>query len=251
MTVTIEPLSCGTLSAGRSMFEADATDDPLTIPVPAWLIRHPDGMVLVDTGMHTDLTSATPSRELVELFFGLGDLGAADMVGAQLEQRQVDPADVDIVVLTHLHFDHAGGLAQVPNARVVVQADEWAAGLDSDLAAANSFSPDDFHLGHDVLTIDGEHDLFGDGLVSCVPTPGHTPGHQSVRVRLADREVVLCGDCAYFQVTLDGGPLPPIGHDHAQQAASIERLRQLGQAGALLIPGHDPAGFAALPARLG
>ena len=84
----------------------------------------------------------------------------------------------------------------------------------------------------------------------CIPTPGHTPGHQSLRVRLADREVVLAADCAYFTATLAGGPLPPIGHDHAQHAASLDRLRAMAAAGATVIPGHDRDSFDALPERI-
>ncbi len=248
-TISIEPLDCGTLTASFSMFETDGSDDALTIPVPSWLIRHGDTTVLFDCGMSAALAQPGELLDIVSLFFGVG-LGDEQLIGAALETRQVDPADIDIVVLSHLHFDHVGGLGQLSNARVVVQADEWAAGFDDELAAANSFSRDDFDLGHDVVSIDGEHDLFGDGRISCIPTPGHTPGHQSLRIRLADREVVLCGDCAYFERTLDGGSLPGIGHSHDQQAASIDRLVAMRSAGALLIPGHDPDTFAALPDRL-
>ena len=249
MDVTIEPLSCGTLTAGRSMFETGADDTPIVLPVPAWLIRHGDDLALFDCAMHTGLTTAGPARDLVELFFGLA-VGPDDMVANRLRQRDVDPTDIDVVILSHLHFDHAGGLAQIPDARVLVQRDEWAAGSDPDMAAANTFDPSDYDLGHDIVTIDGEHDVFGDGRVVCLPTPGHTPGHQSLRVRLADREVVLCADCAYFAETIDGAPLPPIGHDPGQQAHSIGRLRDLRAAGATLIPGHDPEVFASLPPLL-
>jgi glyoxylase-like metal-dependent hydrolase (beta-lactamase superfamily II) len=249
MDVTIEPLSCGTLTAGRSMFETGADDTPAEIPVPSWLIRHGNDLVLFDCAMHTDLTTPGPAREVVELFFGLG-VGEEDMVGNRLAERDVDPADLDIVILSHLHFDHAGGLAQLPNARVLVQRDEWTAGFDPDLAAANTFNPTDYDLGHDIVTLVGEHDVFGDGRVVCIPTPGHTPGHQSLRVRLADREIVLCADCAYFAATLDGAPLPPIGHDAEQQAHSLAHLRTLRTAGATLVPGHDPGVFASLPDRM-
>lgn len=249
MDVTIEPLACGTLTAGRSMFEVGAADTPVEIPVPSWLIRHGDDLVLFDCAMHTDLAVAGPAREVVELFFGLG-VGEDDMVANRLREADVDPAAVDLVILSHLHFDHAGGLAQLPNARVLVQRDEWTAGFDPDLAAANTFNPTDYDLGHDVVLLDGEHDVFGDGRIVCIPTPGHTPGHQSLRIRLADREVVLCADCAYFAETLDGAPLPPIGHDAAQQAHSIERLRDLRAGGATLVPGHDPTVFASLPLRM-
>jgi len=246
VAVSIQPLGCGTLSAPRSMFEQGGSDDQLTIPVPSWLIRHDRGTVLFDTGMPAALAAPGPLLDTVSLFFGVG-LDESDLVGARLRAADVDPDDVDVVVMSHLHFDHTGGLDQLPSARLVVQADEWAAGMDDDVAAANSLQRDLFDHGHDRLEVVGEHDVFGDGLIVCMPTPGHTPGHQSLRIRLADREVVLCGDCAYFEATLDGGPLPGIGHDHAQQAASLAVLRELRSGGALVIPGHDPDVFAALP----
>ncbi len=249
VTISIEPLHCGTLTAGRNMFEAGGDETRVELPVPAWLIRHDAGTVLFDTGMHPDLTGPGEFSDTVALFFDVG-LGAEDLVDARLRKAHVDPADVDLVVLSHLHFDHTGGLGLVPDARVVVQRDEWEAGADDEVAAANSFRQAEYRLGHDVVLAEGEHDLFGDGLVTCIPTPGHTPGHQSLRVRLAEREVVLAADCAYFTVTIDGGPLPPIGHDHELQVESLDRLRAMRAGGATVIPGHDKVAFDALPARL-
>ncbi len=249
MTISIEPLHCGTLTSGLDMFEADRGEESITIPVPSWLIRHPEGLVVIDTGMNSALAEPGSYLDIISMFFTV-DLDAGGLIRDQLAARDVDAADIDVAIVTHLHFDHSGGLGQLPNARLVVQADEWAAGHDDELAVANNLNPKEFDLGHDLVLADGEHDVFGDGRITCIPTPGHTPGHQSVRVRLEHEEVVVCGDCAYFQRTLDGGPLPSMGHDLERQAQSIERLRTMGRAGARLIPGHDPAAFAALPDRL-
>jgi len=121
----------------------------------------------------------------------------------------------------------------------------------AELSAANTFRREDYDLGHEVITSEGEHDLFEDGRITCLPTPGHTPGHQSLRVRLDDSgEVILCADCAYFERTLGGGPLPGLRHDHEQQARSIADLRARRDQGARLVPGHDPDVFAALPSIL-
>lgn len=249
MQVTVELLDCGTLTAPSAMFEADTGDEPVTIPVPSWLIRHPQGLVLLDCGMHSELTVSGPYLETVSPFFEVG-LDQHQLIAGAIADHGVDPGDIDVVILSHLHFDHAGGLAQVPDARVVVQAMEWAAGADDELAAANAYIRPDYQLGHDVIEVDGEHDVFDDGAITCIPTPGHTPGHQSVRVRSATLDVVLCCDCVYFERTLDGAALPAFGHDLAEQAASIERLSALGADGARLIPGHDPSVFAGITTPL-
>lgn len=249
MSVTVHPLHCGSLTASWAMFERDGSDEHVTIPVPTWAIRHPQGTVVFDTGMHPDLTGPSEKLEGVSLFFTV-DLDADALVDARLRSIDIDPGKVDVVVLSHLHFDHAGGLRLLPNARVVVHEDEWHHGTDPDLAAASTYSPDEYVLGHDVLTVTGEHDLFGDGSVTCIPTPGHTVGHQSLRVRTAEQDLVLAADCCYFEHTIDGGPLPGFGFDREQHDASRNRLRSMRDAGSTVIPGHDAAALAALPATI-
>ena len=86
--------------------------------------------------------------------------------------------------------------------------------------------------------VDGDHDLLGDGSVQLLLTPGHTPGHQSVQV---GEQLVLGGDVAHYASGLDDHRFPIIGDDLDAQAASAERLRGLRDAGAVVMPGHDPA----------
>jgi glyoxylase-like metal-dependent hydrolase (beta-lactamase superfamily II) len=89
--------------------------------------------------------------------------------------------------------------------------------------------------------------LFGDGSVSCLPTFGHTAGHQSLRVRLAGGDVVLTADACYLRRTLEELHLPPSMHDREAMLASIHRLRALRDAGARVIFGHDPDAWASVP----
>ena len=105
---------------------------------------------------------------------------------------------------------HTGGNATIPNARLVVQRVEWEAGQDADMVQRNYYDPKEYNPGHDVLLVSGTHDLFGDGRVVRLPTYGHTPGHQSLRVRLDSGEVVLTGDACYLRRTLRNLPPWPI-----------------------------------------
>src|SRR5262249_29397982 len=112
----------------------------------------------------------------------------------------------------------------------------------------NYYDPRDFDHGHDVLEVDGEHDVFGDGRIVCVPTHGHTPGHQSLRVRLdSGPEVVLAADACYLRRTLDELHLPGVVYDRDAMLASLQRLRALRAAGATIVYGHDPDVWPTIP----
>ncbi|MDY7104132.1 MAG: N-acyl homoserine lactonase family protein [Actinomycetota bacterium] len=249
MSVTIEPLECGWLTAAAESFEEGAGDEPLRIPIAVWLVRHPRGELVFDTGLHPELAVST------DRIGGLAKVFTADMapersLGARLRAADVDPDRLRCVVLSHLHFDHAGGLCEVPNAEVVVQSAEWDAGRADD-AKRFGYRAADYDLGHGLRLVDGDHDVFGDGAVTCLATPGHTAGHQSLRVVTDDGPVVLTADACYFAHTLDRGVLPPFAHDHDTQRRSLQRLVDERAGGARVLAGHDPVQFAALPARLG
>jgi len=234
---TVTRLDCGRLTGDLAMFESGA-EGSVTLPVNAWLVRHPKGTVLFDTGMPTSFIDGSERTRRIEAFLTI-DFGDGDRVDTQLEGQDQDPGRIAFVVVSHLHFDHVGGLAMIPNATLVIQRQEWEAGLAA--AAGDTLHlREDFDLGHPLLLVDGEHDLFGDGAVVCVPTPGHTAGHQSLKVRLADGgDVVFTADCCYFARTLDSGVLPTFGHDLEQQGRSLANLRRLRDGGATIIPGHD------------
>jgi len=239
--------TCGWISCSRGVFLAGERGK-IRVPVPVYLIDHPDGLVLFDSGVHPDAIRDPRGRlgELVASVFTV-ELPAGDDVGGRLAALGVDPARIRYVVSSHLHFDHTGGNVQIPNARIVVQRREWAAGHGADAIAANVYNPADYDTGHDVLTVEGEHDLFGDGLVVTIPTYGHTPGHQSLRVRLATSDVVLTADACYLRRTLEAMHLPPVVHDADAMRVSIERLRALRAAGARLFFGHDPDFWTTVP----
>jgi glyoxylase-like metal-dependent hydrolase (beta-lactamase superfamily II) len=241
--------TCGWLTGPAGLF-LEGESGVLRVPVPAFLIEHPRGRVLFDTGMHPDVQRDPAARlgRLAGVF--AAEFRTGEEIGGRLAGANLDVGRVTHVVLSHLHFDHAGGLATVPNARVVVQRREWAAGWDADLAGGLAFDRADYDHGHDVCLVDGEHDLFGDGRIVCLPTYGHTPGHQSLRVRLDGGDVVLTADACYLRRTLDHEHLPPGAFDRDAMRAAIRRLRALEAGGARVIVGHDAAAWANVPGVL-
>jgi N-acyl homoserine lactone hydrolase len=110
------------------------------------------------------------------------------------------------------------------------------------------YNPEDFEVGHDRQLLDGVHDVFGDGRIVCIPTPGHTRGHQALRIELESGPVVLTGDCVYFSAMLDEMKVPAFGYDGDQQLASLRALLRLRDDGCRLRFGHDEAQFRSLSA---
>jgi N-acyl homoserine lactone hydrolase len=231
---TVAALECGWLTTQERTLVDGGSTDPLRIPIPAWLVRHPQGVVVFDTGLMPALAHDPGALGRFAKLFS-AEMTAADSVAARLAEHDVDPSGSLTVVLSHLHFDHVGGLSALPNARVVIHADEWAAAQSGEAG----YDPNLYDHGHDVLAVDGAHDLFGDGSVVTVPTPGHTCGHQSLRVTTDDGVTILTADACYFTHTLDDEILPPFGHDLDQQRRSLAVLRAERDRGARIVPGHD------------
>lgn len=203
-------------------------------PIPAYLVEVGEERILVDTGLHPDAAADAgrhyEGAESIKNF----KLGQDAAIG-----EQVDLDSLTKVVLTHLHFDHAGGSALLPSSLpVYLQRREWEASADPEAIARNFFLPRDYEgLADQVVLVEGDHDLLGDGSVELLLTPGHTPGHQSVRV---GEDLIIGGDVTHFASGLDDHRLPIFGDDLDVQLASAERLRALRDAGAQVRPGHDP-----------
>jgi glyoxylase-like metal-dependent hydrolase (beta-lactamase superfamily II) len=238
--------TCGWLTGPLAGFLA-GEEGRLRVPVPCYLIDHPRGKVLFDTGLHPALAVDPAARlGLLAQAFDV-ELRPSETIGARLAALGVDPGDVGWIVNSHLHFDHVGGNAELPNARVVVQRPEWDAGHDPRLARRNRFDARDYDTGNPVDVVAGEHDLFGDGRVVCVPTYGHTPGHQSLLVRLDGGPILLAGDACYLRRSLDARHLPAIVHDEAAARAALERLDAHRRAGTRVFFGHDPEFWETVP----
>jgi len=219
----------------------------IRVPVPSYLIEHPKGRVLFDSGLHPATQTDYPARlgEIARYYTIHFEPG--EEIGAQLARLDVDKDAIDILVNSHLHYDHAGGNEQISNARLHVQRREWAAAHEPDQIQRNGYLPIDYDHGHDLRLLDGEHDLFEDGSVVCLPTYGHTPGHQSLKLAAAGREILLCGDACYLRRNLEELKLPPVVHDQPQMLDSLLRIRALRDRGARLFYGHDPEFWQTVP----
>jgi N-acyl homoserine lactone hydrolase len=198
MNPKLYALTCGYL-VGPYKDLMEGGEGQIDLPIPSFLIEHPKGRVLYDTGMHPQLRTDARGRisERLVRLFDFSKFGPDDDIKSRLESIDRDPGKVDYIINSHLHFDHVGGNELVPNATLVVQRREWQVGQSDEGETKFGFYKADFDHGHPVRQVEGEHDLFGDGTVVCIPTYGHTPGHQSLKVRTDKGEVVLTGDACY------------------------------------------------------
>jgi N-acyl homoserine lactone hydrolase len=229
----VELFETGWLTAPANLIRAGASaDETIRFPVPAYLVETDTERILIDTGLHpaavADPSGFYENPEGFMLFQPQQELSIAD---------QLDLTTLTKVVLTHLHFDHAGALALVPaDVPVVVQRAEWAAGHDAAAIRRNFFLPRAYgEVEREVVLVDGDHDLLGDGSIRLLATPGHTPGHQSVQIG----DLVLGADVVHFASGLDDHRFPAFGDDLAAQGRSAERLKALRDSGCTVLPGHD------------
>lgn len=242
------------------------TSELVTIPIPAYLLEHPSaGPVLVDTGMHESLADAG-GRERARNLGMVGRLMSRhsnmlpeQAVTAQLRARGIDPAEVRLIVMTHLHFDHASALCDFPNATVLLDKREWAAAWARD-SLLSGYSRAQLDPRPRYRTIDFAAspvlahgpfertvDVFGDGSLTLASTPGHTAGHLLLIARLRGREALLAADAAYTLETIRGTERPWLTHDRQNFDHSLAQIQTYDRENpeAVVIPGHDMAGFRA------
>jgi N-acyl homoserine lactone hydrolase len=245
----------GRLGALRAMGVRVPREEWLEIPVVAFLVEHPGaGPILIDTGFHSSV--AVDTRQAFGRFGGLLfkdiRMDPDQSVAAQLRERGIEHADVRIVVMTHLHSDHASGISEFPDSTFVVSDKEWDAA--SSGGQLQGYFPRHFDHAFDWRTLDFDgteadsfatfgrsFDLLGDGSVRLVFTPGHTAGHLSVVLRLTGREVVVAGDAIYTMRTLRDSHLPYRMVDEHLFRRSLRELQlyEKETPGALIIAGHD------------
>ncbi len=257
----------GRLGRPRGMGFGVAKSDWTWIPIPAFLIEHPSaGPVLVDTGFHPSV-AVDPKRNMGRISTLLYEfrVTAEQALHVQLQARGVDPQDVRVVIMTHLHWDHASGVSELPAATFVLDRREWPAAR-AHRSFMRGYTPRQLAGGLDWRAVDFDApgvgsvgpfghgvDLFGDGSVRLLSTPGHTRGHQSVLLRLGDREALLTGDAAYSRRTIEKTVMPLLSADERLFRRSLSEIQRFAAQSpdALVVPGHDPDTWRTLDAVYG
>lgn len=280
-TVAVEPLVAGHAEWSRSMMVSPGGrmlslkllralltgKEAVEIPIPAFLIRHPSaGAILVDTGFHPSIAT-DPGQNFGSLGarFGKPTLAGGEDVPSQLRKRGLDPGEIPIVVMTHLHMDHTSAISEFPSSTFVVSEAEWRFGTGSGGSMRNGYRRSHFDYAFEYRTVDFDRanidsyasfgrtfDLFGDGSVRLAFTPGHTAGHMSVIARLAKRDFVIGGDCFYVLAQLDGSePGQPRPQDAHNLRRSLQELRLFHRQfpDAIITPGHDPEFYSRIEQR--
>jgi 4-pyridoxolactonase len=195
--------------------------NPVRFPVYSVLIEHTDGLFLFDSGY--DLETV---REYLP--FELPEQTAEQTLPAQLELCGFNPADVDAVINSHLHFDHCGGQRHLPDAETWVHKEELRHALVPESFASLGYSDKVFHRPDSTYRwVEGEEVDFADG-IRLLYTPGHTVGHYSLVIeREAGRPMLFCADVTYTQESWEKELISGFHYDPTANLASLRKLKHL------------------------
>ena len=226
----------------------------ITIPVSMWVLKHPKGIVVFDTGNNVAISD---SADNCKKYWAAGSCDflkpnqkRSDVIDMQLKKLGIGIDDVKVVISSHSHLDHAGNIGMFPKAIHVMQKKElyqgWWPEKFQGREPNGSFVLNDMNAarGYNFFEIEGDYDLFGDGTVKIISTPGHTLGHQSLKVKLPQTgTVILTQDAIWMQENADGyvAGLNYSVKDWTDSANKRKMMRDLE--GAKLLSAHDAPQF--------
>ena len=217
------------------LFFGNFSAERVQIPVACYLLRTTDALVLFDTGVSPRAVPGLMRNDPLARFTD------DDLLVHRLDALGIAADDVDIVVLSHLHFDHAGGAALFPKSELVVQKDEYGYAQYPASFYESFYYRKNFDLpGYRWRLLDGDTELAPG--VTALRTDGHTPGHQSLLLELRETgPVILAADACYWREHWEGERVPGVVWNPTLALHSIKRLKTLARlVGARVFPGHDP-----------
>jgi N-acyl homoserine lactone hydrolase len=230
-------LQNGFMGIPRSMlFYGEFGEAAAQIPITCYLIRTSDVTILYDTGVSPRAVPGLIRNDRLAQFTD------ADLLVHRLESVGLDADDIDMVVLSHLHYDHAGGTEFFRESELIVQKDEYAYAHYPASFFASFYYRKNFELpGYRWRLLDGDTEIAPG--VTVLRTDGHTPGHQSLLVQLPDTgTVILTGDACYWQEHVEKERVPGVVWNPTLALHSIKRVKTLARlTGARIFPSHDPA----------
>ncbi|MDP2627943.1 MAG: N-acyl homoserine lactonase family protein [Candidatus Rokubacteria bacterium] len=221
------------------LFYGELSGERVQIPVTCYLIRTSDATILFDTGLSP---RAIPGLRRTD---PLARFTEEDLLVHRLDSLGLEPASVDLVVLSHLHYDHAGGAALFQDSELIVQQDEYSYAHYPASFFASFYYRKNYDLpGSRWRLLDGDAELVPG--ITALRSDGHTPGHQSLLVELPQTgPVILAGDCCYWQQSIDHETPPGVVWDPTRAMHSIKRLKTIARLmGGRIFPSHDPAFWA-------
>jgi N-acyl homoserine lactone hydrolase len=206
---------------------------PMDFVDNCYLIKHAQGWLLWDTGV-TDAIAAMPEGQRPP-DPRMTHWKRPKTLASQLAELNVKPSDIKFVAVSHAHPDHIGNIPMFPQSMVLVQQAEYDSPTPFGQALQAGASA--------VMKLEGDHDIFGDGSVTIISTPGHTPGHQSLLVKLPKTgALLLSGDAVHFKSNWENRGLPAINFDKDKTAASMQRMADImAKEKAQLWINHDKA----------
>jgi glyoxylase-like metal-dependent hydrolase (beta-lactamase superfamily II) len=227
----------------------------ITIPISMWILDHPKGLVVIDTGNNVAVADGNCKSYWVA---GMCDFlkpsqKRADVIDMQLKKLGYSTDKVKVVITSHSHLDHIGNIEMFPNAVHAIQKKElYQAWWPEKFQRGGAFVQTDYDNAREFnyLEINGDYDLFGDGSVIILSTPGHTLGHQSVKVKLPETgTVIISQDAIWMQENLDGYPAG-LNYSVQDYTKSVNRLKFMRDLeGADLFMAHDQDQYAAKGGR--
>ena len=212
-TPRLYAFNCGTIDVSDISVFSPGVDvgKKKTLTDSCYLIVHPKGALMWDTGLSDEIAAMPGGKQLSEKFHG----SLKKTVAAQLKEAGFSPDSVTHLGLSHMHFDHIGNVGLFPKATLLMQKEEYASAFGADAAKFGNDAKNYPTLGaNPKQELSGDHDVFGDGSVVIKRAVGHTPGHQSLFVKLTKTgNILLSGDLAHFTKNWDNRRVPSFNFD--------------------------------------